>query len=321
MKLYICYVFLSQQKIPSGEVQGCHKDRRRDKDSNATTGDQRDRGRQRSNDQLSKSGSSSRLADTSPTVKTPPRHTRHKPTYSSSSESVDHIDNWRKKSDEQKAVEREMKRQIQKKVQAEPQKSRKNGRCKEKRDDKREETKDGRSQTQRARGSKASRHVAGQSSDDQKERKKQKRRNKRRQGLPGNGKSGIDGEIPPHADQYEKDLYFSSGPDGLRSEESFHWPNDSHLIPPSMDEGDADLGFHSTSPGWPEVPGGQDLAAVLQSCHQLGFYLTNQGDQHIEENDRVPLIDHFDRDTLASLYHYHSLAWLQATNNYSQQCF
>ena len=143
-------------------VQDCHKQRRHGKERFATSRDQRGKGRQQCNDQVRKSGSSSRLAgDTSLTVKTPPRGPRHKPTYSSSSESVDHIDNWRRKSDEQKAVEKEMKRQMQKKVHAEPQKSGKKGRGKEKRDDKREETKGGRSQMQR--GSKASRHVDDES--------------------------------------------------------------------------------------------------------------------------------------------------------------
>ena len=199
--------------MPSVAVKDCHKERHHGKERFATH-DQRGRGRQRSNDQVSKSGSSSRLAgNTAPTVTTPPRC---KPTYSSSSESVDHIDNWRRKSDEQRAVEREMKRQMQKKVHADPQKSGKKVRGKEKRDDKREETKDGRSQMQR--GSKASCRVdvsksdAGQRSENQKERKKQKRRNnKKRQGIPDNSKSGIDGERPPHADQYESDLKFHFG--------------------------------------------------------------------------------------------------------------
>ena len=121
----------------------------------ATGHDQRGNGRRRSTDHIKTSASCGRLAGSDTRqIKTPPRQ-RQIP--SRSSESLGDPDNWRQKSKEQKAIEREIKqhsRDIREKA-VKPKKRGKKCRGREKEDESRQEAKDVRS-NQKHSGSKQS---------------------------------------------------------------------------------------------------------------------------------------------------------------------
>ena len=79
--------------------------------------DQRDNGRRRSNVQIKKSASCGRLAGDNypmhPTTRRVNTQPQYKPTSSRSSESLGDPDNWRKKSEEQIKIERQMRQQME----------------------------------------------------------------------------------------------------------------------------------------------------------------------------------------------------------------
>ena len=82
----------------------------------ATGPDQRDNGRRRNNVQIKKSASCGRLAGDNypmhPTTRRVNTQPQYKPTPSRSSESLGDPDNWRKKSEEQIKIERQMRQQM-----------------------------------------------------------------------------------------------------------------------------------------------------------------------------------------------------------------